>query len=112
MPIEPEQAQAMFVRDIAPELHKLRGFSLYKNKPGRLAFGDGRDLSVHEPGVDGEEPARWMRRLSERRISVSFTAEPPGTRVTIKGGAERDARDALAKLGEPARWPETAAPPD
>jgi hypothetical protein len=96
MPVEPTQAQAMFVTDIAPELHKLRGFSLYKDVPGMLAFGDGRNLSGGEPGVAGE-PALWMRRLSERRIRVSFTAEPPGTRVTLRGGAERDVRDALVK---------------
>jgi hypothetical protein len=111
MRFEPAQSQAMFVRDIAPELHKLRGFSLYKNEPGTLRFGDGRDLSVAEPGVGMREPFRWMRRLSERRIRVSFAPEPPGTRVTLKGRAESDAHNALALLGEPGHWPETAEPP-
>ncbi len=106
MPVAPARAQAMFVRDIAPALHRLRGFSLYENVPGRLAFGDGRDLPVAEVGVLG--PPRWMRRISERRITVTFTAEATGTRVIVKGGAERDARDALQQLGEPGRWPENA----
>jgi hypothetical protein len=115
MQVEPAQAQAMFVRDIAPDLHKLRGFALYRNKPGSLAFGDGRDLRTYAlgeqgPGIRG--PGVFMRRLSERRITVAFTAEATGTRVTLKGGAERDVRNALERLGEPGQWPDTADPPE
>jgi hypothetical protein len=104
----------MFVRDIAPELHRLRGFSIYRNDPGRLALGDGRDLSTADWGMryrGKAGPGRWMRRFSERHIRVTFTAEPPGTRVTLTGGAERDAREALRKLGELGHWPNTATPP-
>jgi hypothetical protein len=103
MSMEPAQAQEMFVRDLAPELHKAAGFSLYKNKPGELAFGDERDLST---GSSRSEVSGWMRRLAERRIRVTFAAEPPGTRVTLKGGIERDVRRMLLKLGEPGHWPD------
>jgi hypothetical protein len=37
----PEVAQAMFVRDIAPELAKDRGFQIAREHPGRLIFSDG-----------------------------------------------------------------------
>jgi hypothetical protein len=37
----PGRAQELFVEDVAPALHKLGGFVLYKQQPGRLAFSDG-----------------------------------------------------------------------
>jgi hypothetical protein len=111
MQVEPARAQAMFVRDISPDLHKLRGFSLYKNEPGTLGFGDERDLTAYSVGERGRGMpgvSPLMRRFAERRIRVEFTAEPTGTRVTLRGGAERDVRDALVRLGEPGQWPDTA----
>jgi hypothetical protein len=112
VPLEPEQAQAMFVRDIAPDLRRLGGFVLYKNEHGCLAFGDERDLPVAEMGLGAAtEPSRWMRRLVERRIRVTFESEPPGTRVTLRGSSPRDVRAALRKLGAPDHWPSTAPRP-
>jgi hypothetical protein len=39
--VSPELAQEMFVRDIAPDLHRDQGFTLYEQEPGHLAFSDG-----------------------------------------------------------------------
>jgi hypothetical protein len=111
---EPGDAQAMFVRDIAPDLHRLRGFTLYKNEPGELAFGDGRDLVAYNIGERGGAvmgPSRLMRRLTERRVRASFDAVPEGTLVTLRGGAEGDVCKALALLGQSGQWPEKAPSP-
>lgn len=115
MHVQPAAAQAMFVRDIAPGLHRLRGFSVYRDEPGELALGDGRELATYSVGERGgavQGPGRIMRRLTERRIHVRFEALPEGTRVRVRGGAEADVRKALGSLGQPGQWPETAPPPD
>jgi hypothetical protein len=41
MDMPPERAQAMFLRDIAPELGRDGSFFLYEDEPGLLAFSDG-----------------------------------------------------------------------
>jgi hypothetical protein len=103
-----ELAQAMFVRDIAPELAKDRDFQIAHERPGQLVFSDGiatagDEASVLEEGTHDEEPwarlplvgrvgpARFLQRfglaggdeLTEvlpRHIKVDFTPEGPGTR--------------------------------
>ena len=43
--LPPEQAQALFVRDILPDLHRDGRFTLYREGPGELRFSDA-DLNV------------------------------------------------------------------
>ncbi len=112
MQVPPEQAQAMFVRDIAPELSRGRGFYLAREQPGKLDFRDQKS----EPGeiVEGHavrDEGPLLKWLGARRIQFEFTSTLTGTLVTIQGGAERDVRDALDQLGTTAHWPEAADRP-
>ena len=152
MDMPPEQAQAMFVRDLLPDLHKDGGFVLYEERPGRLELSKGvvedsphslAELSdpdvaghpeeVEEPELKRAEPGAPtvafqdapggrrgapgppvysdVRRWISRRLDIEFAPEGTGTRVTLKGHAERDVRDALGRLGSPGHWPATANEP-
>jgi hypothetical protein len=103
----PEQAQARFLSDIAPDLQRLGGFALYKQQPGRLAFSDGRvDSTAIEEGTIHAP----LRRVFAHRIRVDFQAAGAGSRVTLRGGTTRDIRRAIGRLGEPGRWPEQTEP--
>ena len=152
MDVPPEQAQAMFVRDLLPDLYKDAGFVLYEERPGRLELSKGvvgdsvhslaeladPDLAGHleeidEPELKRAEPGAPadafqdapggrrgppgppvysdVRRWISRRLDVEFAPEGTGTRVTLKGHAERDVRDALDRLGSTGHWPATANEP-
>jgi hypothetical protein len=134
-----ELAQAMFVRDIAPELARDRDFQIAHERPGHLVFSDGvatggDEASVLEEGAHGEEPwarlpalaRRWPGRFvlavdrggSEdlagvlpRHIKVDFTAEGAGTRVHVHGHIEHDVCHGLELLGTTQHWPEIADQP-
>jgi hypothetical protein len=134
-----EQAQAMFVRDIAPELAKDRDFQIAHERPGQLVFSDGiatagDEQSVLEEGTHEDEPwaripalgSRWPGRfvlsvdrgagenlaaVLPRHIRVDFTPEGVGTRVHVHGHVEHDIRHALELLGTPRHWPEIADQP-
>jgi len=134
-----ELAQAMFVRDIAPELARDRDFQIAHERPGHLVFSDGiatagDEQSVLEEGTHEEEPwaripslsPRWPGRFvgsvdrasSEnlaavlpRHIKVDFTPDGTGTRVHVHGHVEHDIRHGLELLGTPRHWPEIADQP-
>ncbi len=119
----PEQAQAMFVDEIAPELHKKAELALCKDEPGCVLFNDG----VVDPdsllgGVPlsagssqavrvgpSNDPALYsgLREISGHLLHVDFVPEGSGTRVRIHGHVERDVRDGIDQFGQPGRWPET-----
>ncbi|MCW3033386.1 MAG: hypothetical protein QOK19_787 [Solirubrobacteraceae bacterium] len=152
MGVPPERAQAMFVRDIVPDLHNDAGLALLEEHPGRLELAAGvvgarqgfdmveaTDPDVVGHGEEDEEPdvtrARLggpatifpvgggrvgrksapvyslLRRWTSRRLKVDFAPTADGTRVTLTGSAGRPLRDALARLGTPGHWPETADNP-
>ncbi len=50
-------------------------------------------------------------RLLDRRIRVTFSAVSEGTKVEIKGFAEKRLAHALTELGSIGHWPETADDP-
>ncbi len=83
MGVAPAQAEAMFVRDIAPELHRDRGFSLERQAPGRLVFSDG----VVDPGqvFDAEEAATEETDADARSADapslVADSEAPPTTKA-------------------------------
>ncbi len=134
-----ELAQAMFVRDIAPELAKDRDFQIAHERPGQLVFSDGivassDEASVLEEGTHDEEP--WTRLQSlrtpragrfllsldrgggedlagvlPRHIKVDFTPEGTGTCVHVHGHVEHDVCHGLELLGTPRHWPEIADQP-
>ena len=49
--------------------------------------------------------------LLGRRIKITFSPASEGTRVEIKGRAEKRLAQALDRLGSPGHWPETANNP-
>jgi hypothetical protein len=104
----PEQAQARFVTDIAPELHRKGEMSLYKQEPGHFAFSDGIVDPMALPAGHDAVDYSLLRRATSRRIRVDFDAELIGTKVTIRGRVEREIRGALDLLGEPGHWPDTS----
>jgi hypothetical protein len=127
----PDVAQAMFVRDIAPELARDRDFEIASESPGRLIFSDGFgpgsnvDPNFEEStqerddreGPDAAFSASLMHAPADlpsmfpRHIQVDFSAEVTGTRVRVHGHVERDVRHGLELLGTPKHWPEIADQP-
>lgn len=107
MQVPPQTAEDMFVRDLAPELAKDRGFHITHEKPGCVVFSD--------VPIDNPDPIDFRRGsdleeidLLARHIRVEFTPDGSGTRVRMHGHAEKDIRDAIDKLGTPNHWPEIA----
>jgi len=120
----PDRALQRFRDELGPELRHNAGFVLQNETAGRLRYSDGivdpRELE-HFAGVDPGAHIRagfrrrrdaglyrWLRRSSARRIQVEFAAEGLGTRVTVRGRAPRNVRDAIGRLGQPGRWPQIA----
>lgn len=52
-----------------------------------------------------------LGHLLSRRLKISFTTVSEGTRVEIKGFAEKRLAHALTELGSIGQWPETAHDP-
>jgi hypothetical protein len=133
----PDVAQAMFVRDIAPELARARDFQIAEERPGQLIFSDGAAPRVDaESAVEGEPQGpedpwmatdaagvpsdRYVRRgtvshdlpgLFARHIHVDFGPQGSGTLVRVHGRLEHDVCRALELLGTPQHWPEIADRP-
>ncbi|MGO9763832.1 MAG: hypothetical protein ACLP1Q_21480 [Solirubrobacteraceae bacterium] len=106
----PEQAQAMFVDEIAPELHKKADLAMYKDEPGHVLFNDGIVDPAELVGggrSNDTELYSVLREVSGHHLHVDFEAEGSGTRVRIHGHVERKLRDGIDLFGEPGRWPET-----
>jgi hypothetical protein len=63
----PELAQAMFVRDIAPELAQDRDFQITRERPGQLVFSDGEPSGseVVDPGLGGSTQEREDSEASD-----------------------------------------------
>jgi hypothetical protein len=134
----PDVAQTMFIRDIAPEMARDRGFLETRERPGELVFSDGAapgrdvggeieesteeriDLGTPDAPLGGDlsDPGSqtmnaWfgaddLPDLLARHIHVEFTADGTGTQVRVRGHVERDIGHALERLGTPQHWPETA----
>ncbi len=131
MDYPPEEAQALFLRDVGPALAADAEFLLQHEHPGELLFSEG-DLGL-SPGpldeglpfgnreIDAAEfsasraryrgPPDGLARAFAAHIKVEFTADGEGTLVEVKGHTERKLRDAMEKLGTAGHWPETANDP-
>ncbi len=77
----PDVAQAMFVRDIAPDLARDRGFEITRERPGELVFSDGT-APGSDVDPDFEESAPEPQDSQEREASGTVRApmgpsEPP-----------------------------------
>jgi hypothetical protein len=135
----PEVTQAMFVRDVAPELAKDRGFQIVHERPGQLVFSDGSEPSPETVSLlegdaqEREEPwnepdleqgpvaatrmlgllgaADNLAEVLPRHIRVDFTPEGSGTSVRVHGHVEHDVRHGLELLGTARHWPEIADEP-
>lgn len=59
----PDVAQAMFVRDIAPELARDRDFQVTRERPGALIFSDGAPHDSDEASSEVEESAQQREDL-------------------------------------------------
>lgn len=111
MQVPPDQAQTMFVNDLAPELAKYRDFSITHERPGEVVFSDAvkeQDSDVYLRGSAGFYEGN---ELLARHIHVEFVAEAGGTLVTLRGHAEKNICDAIDRLGTPDHWPEIANRP-
>jgi hypothetical protein len=106
----PERAQARFLEEIAPELHRKADFAVCAERPGRLGLSDGviAPLRVANRGAGDYE---GLRIILARRIRVDFEGEGIGTRVTVRGHVQREVRRALEQLGQPGYWPDLGALP-
>jgi hypothetical protein len=60
----PDVAQAMFVRDIAPELARDRDFQVTRERPGELIFSDGAPPGSDEEGSEIDESAQQEEDLA------------------------------------------------
>jgi hypothetical protein len=129
----PDVAQAMFLRDIAPDLARDGDFQIARERPGQLIFSDGvvpkADIGSPLEGESAQEdpwiPAdaagvpddRYIRRatvtddlpeLLARHMHVDFSPGGTGTNVRVHGHVERDVCHGLELLGTPQHWPEIA----
>lgn len=105
---EPREAQAMFMRDVAPALQRAADFRVVDEEPGELHFSDAHELP---PVYRDANTYDGLSRLLARRIKVEFVSDGVQTLVRISGHAEREIADAIADLGKPGHWPSTANDP-
>jgi hypothetical protein len=104
MAVAPERAQAMFVRDIAPDLHGDAGLVLLEERPGRLEFSAGVaaaarpfDISeVVDPDVVGHP-----EEDDEPDVTV---ARSPGPATIFPFGAGRLGRRSAPVYSLLRRW--------
>ncbi len=117
----PDQAQALFLRDVGPAFAQDAEFLLQHEQPGELLFSEG-DLGL-PPGpldeglpfgnreIHAAETSTATRRFGggpdglarafAAHIKVEFTPDGEGTRVELKGHAEHSLRQAIDRLGTP-----------
>jgi len=93
----PEQAQARFLRDVAPELRRIGDFGLDMEKPGRLLFSNRPEDPLAFVGGDGLDYS-LLSCVFPQRIRVNFDLAETGTRIAIRGRAVRIVCDALESL--------------
>jgi hypothetical protein len=106
----PEQAQAMFVDEIAPELHRKAELGMCKDEPGHVLFNDGIVDPDNLPITRSNDAELYsaLREVSGHHLHVDFEPEGSGTKVRVHGHVERKLREALDLFGQPGRWPETS----
>jgi hypothetical protein len=82
MELAPEQAQAMFLEEIAPELHRKAELAMCRDEPGHVLFNDGivdtNDLPVTR-SADAELYSA-LREVSGHHLHVDFEPEAPARR--------------------------------
>lgn len=93
----PEQTQAWFVRDVAPELHRIGGFGLDKEMRGCLFFSDRPTEPVAFAGGDGLDYG-LLGSTFPHRLRVTFSSNEDGTKVIVHGRAVREIRDQIHNL--------------
>jgi hypothetical protein len=101
----PADAQELFARDIAPELHRHGGLVAAKDENGHVVFSD----ATVDPMAFSRDGLRYAlaRRAFAHRIRVDFFPDGDATKIVIRGSVTRELRDALEQLGRPDRWPAT-----
>jgi hypothetical protein len=93
----PDQAQARFLRDVAPELRRTGDFGLDMEKPGHLLFSNRPEDPFAFAGGDGLDYS-LLSCVFPQRIRVDFDLAETGTRIAIHGRAARIACKALESL--------------
>jgi hypothetical protein len=108
MELAPEQAQTMFVDEIAPELHRKAELAMCKDEPGHVQFNDGIVDPDDLAGGRRSDAQLYsaLREVSGHHLYVDFEPEGSGTKVRVHGHVERKLRDALDLFGQHGRWPE------
>lgn len=102
--LAPDRAQAMFVRDLVPDLRRDGRFSLYREQPGELRLSDA------DFGAEGPGGGRWasfdfqaleeMTDPDEYEINDEEAGEPVLADVLRRGAdAEAPAADGHHHLG-------------
>ena len=109
MQLPPEQAQAMFVDEIAHELNAKAELAMCSDEPGRVSFNDGVvDIdTLPIARSDDTELYTGLRELTGHHLHVDFSADGAGTKVRMHGHVEHDVCGALERFGQPGEWPET-----
>jgi hypothetical protein len=106
----PEEAQARFVIELGPALHRM-GFLLQAEEPGHLDFrvrymGGLLFLSIWTAMF-------WLsRKALGHHIEVDFDPDDSGTKVTLSGRTGGDVRGDINVLGRRGHWPENMDDPD
>jgi hypothetical protein len=106
----PEQAQRMFVDEIAPEFDRKAELAMCKDEPGHVLFNDGIvNLDEVPVGSRANDPELYsaLREITGHHIHVDFQQEGSGTKVRVHGHVEREISHAIEEFGQPGRWPET-----
>jgi hypothetical protein len=88
MGVAPEQAQAMFVRDLIPDLHRDGRFTTYREAPGQLRLSDA-DF--------GREPGFGRGLSGGANLDLDDIADPDEFEVHDEEGSEPALADALRR---------------
>lgn len=103
----PERAQALFLRDIVPELREKAGLRLHDASPGVVKLSE----RPTDSAARSRDAGTWLvRGATAARLKIHFTDCDAGTVVTIRGRLLRAVSHAISLLGQPGKWPETAPP--
>jgi hypothetical protein len=104
----PAAARRRLEEELGWELRRKRGFALVSQEPLRLGYSDGGSGTWAFAGRPRRLGLyRRLRELTARRVEISLAAEGEGTRVRVRGHADRALCRSLERLGTPGRWPET-----
>jgi len=87
MDLPPDQAQAMFVRDLLPDLHNDGGFVLYEERPGRLELSKG--VVEDSPTASRSSPTRTSLITRGSRGTRAETRRAGSSHRCLPGRAGR-----------------------